>query len=61
MKFKSHFKLEFDIQTDADNMEQILKTICDTMAEKLVNDVNDPTEVDAKCTFLKIDTDERRT
>jgi hypothetical protein len=55
MKFKAHFKLEFDIKTNAENMADILKTICDVVGEKLKENVKDFTEIEVMPTATKIE------
>jgi len=55
MKFKMHFKLEFDIKTNADNMHQILEIIGDNINKELTNNIKDRTEIEVIPTLTKIE------
>ena len=48
MKFKSKFKLEFDIETNSENMEEILYIITDNIRK-------DKTEITCNAAITKID------
>lgn len=54
MEFKAHFKLEFDIKTNSDNMAQILKIIGDNITNEFENNVIDYTEMEVKPTMTVI-------
>lgn len=56
MKFKAHFKLEFDIKTNSDNMPKILETIAKNVEKELLE--TEPmvkTEIELIPTIIKID------
>lgn len=57
MKFKTCFKLEFDIKTNLDNMEQILNIITSNIQKELAEKIKDSTEVEIYPTITKIDVD----
>ena len=54
MEFKSHFKLEFDIKTNVDNMQQILELICSNVNKELNNNIKNVTEIQIMPTLTKI-------
>ena len=58
MKFKSKFKLEFDIETNSENMEEILYIITDNIRNELEQRIKDKTEITCKATIEKIDLQE---
>jgi hypothetical protein len=59
MKFKSRFKLEFDIKTNSDNMEQILNIITSNIQKEFEENIKDKTEVEIYPTITKIDMEEK--
>jgi hypothetical protein len=54
MKFKAHFKLEFDIKTNSDNMPQILKIIGDNITKEFETNIKDYTEMEVMPTMTVI-------
>jgi hypothetical protein len=59
MKFKSRFKLEFDIKTNSDNMEQILNIITSNIQKEFEENIKNKTEVEIYPTITKIDMEEK--
>lgn len=59
LKFKSRFKLEFDIKTNSDNMEQILNIITSNIQKEFEEKIKDFTEVEVYPTITKIDIDKK--
>jgi len=57
MKFKSKFKLEFDIETNSENMEEILHIITDNIRNELQR-VKDKTKITCNAAITKIDIQE---
>lgn len=55
MKFKAHFKLEFDIKTNSDNMIDILQIISDTVRNQLNSNIKEMTEIEVVPTIKKIE------
>jgi hypothetical protein len=55
MKFQAHFKLEFDIKTNAENMEEILSTICKVVSDQLKENIKDSTEIEVIPTATRIE------
>ena len=55
MKFKAHFKLEFDIKTNNDNMQQILEIINKNISNELKEKIKDETEIKIYPTLTKIE------
>ena len=54
MSFKSRFKLEFDIKTNSENMEEILRIITDNIRNELQR-VNDKTKITCNAKIEKIE------
>ena len=55
MKFKSKFKLEFDIETNSEKMEEILYIITDNIRNELEQRIKDKTEITCNAAITKID------
>lgn len=53
--FKAHFKLDIDIKTNSENMEEILNIICGTVTEKFKENIKDKTEIEVYPTMIKIE------
>ena len=56
MSFKSRFKLEFDIETNSENMEEILHIITDNIRNELQK-VKDKTKITCNAKIEKIEVD----
>ena len=56
MSFKSRFKLEFDIETNSENMEEILHIITDNIRNELQR-VKDKTKITCNAKIEKIEVD----
>lgn len=56
MSFKSRFKLEFDIKTNSENMEEILHIITDNIRNELQK-VKDKTKITCNAKIEKIEVD----
>jgi len=56
MSFKSRFKLEFDIKTNSENMEEILHIITDNIRNELQR-VKDKTKITCNAKIEKIEVD----
>ena len=56
MSFKSRFKLEFDIETNSENMEEILNIIADNIRNELQR-VKDKTKITCNAKIEKIEVD----
>ena len=54
MSFKSRFKLEFDIETNSENMEEILHIITDNIRNELQR-VKDKTKITCNAKIEKIE------
>lgn len=54
MSFKSRFKLEFDIKTNSENMEEILHIITDNIRNELQR-VKDKTKITCNAKIEKIE------
>jgi hypothetical protein len=57
MSFKSRFKLEFDIETNSENMEEILYIITDNIKNELEQRIKDKTEITCNAKIEKIEVD----
>jgi predicted transcriptional regulator len=57
MSFKSRFKLEFDIETNSENMEEILHIITDNIKKELNERIKDKTEIMCNAKIEKIEVD----
>ena len=55
MSFKSRFKLEFDIKTNSENMEEILHIITDSIKKELNEKIKDKTEIMCNAKIEKIE------
>ena len=55
MSFKSRFKLEFDIKTNSENMEEILHIITDNIKKELNEKIKDKTEIMCNAKIEKIE------
>jgi hypothetical protein len=55
MSFKSRFKLEFDIKTNSENMEEILHIITDNIRNELNEKIKDKTEIMCNAKIEKIE------
>ena len=55
MSFKSRFKLEFDIKTNSENMEEILHIITDNIKKELNEKIKDKTEIVCNAKIEKIE------
>ncbi len=55
MSFKSRFKLEFDIKTNSENMEEILHIITDNIKKELNEKIKDKTEIMCNVKIEKIE------
>lgn len=56
MSFKSRFKLEFDIKTNSENMEEILRIITDNIRNELQR-AKDKTKITCNAKIEKIEVD----
>ena len=57
MSFKSRFKLEFDIKTNSENMEEILHIITDNIRNELEQRIKDKTKITCNAKIEKIEVD----
>lgn len=57
LKFKSEFQLTFDIKTNSDNMEEILKIITENIGREITERIKNKTEVECTSEIKRIDAD----
>lgn len=58
-KYKGKFKLEFDVETNLEDMIIILKRICNTVNKEFINIRDSETNVIATCTDLTVREDKK--